>query len=63
MPKSESYRNVGRDHPASKPIPRGSKGDSGFTRFGRDVLKQDVPRGGKTPKMGRDFANNPKFPK
>lgn len=62
MPKGKGYRGVGRDHPAVASIPKKGHGDSGFTRFGRDVLKQNVPRKGEVPKMGRDNPHNPKMP-
>ena len=62
MAKHKSYSGIGRDHPAVKPLPTGGKGDSGFTRFGRDVLRQVVPTKGRVPKMGRDIRVNKKMP-
>ena len=45
---------TGRDHPAAGRAPGG--GGSGRGKFGREVIRQSVPRGTKPPNMGRDHA-------
>ena len=45
-----SSHGIGRDHPASKPIPQGGE----LSKFGRDTLKEQFPPNDKVPRMGRD---------
>ena len=63
MAKDKGFSSIGRDHPTAVPLPKGGRGDSGFTRFGRDVMKQRIPTGGTVPKMGRDSKFGPRIPK